>query len=120
MAGLLIGESDAAFDKWCVSVVPRLYPRRCKMNNVLIASAITAADLMTRNVITVKENTPASDVVQLLLSKSISGVPVVDEQDRCVGVFSLTDYSRIAKAAADQPGDAPIPCPYQVRHRRHD
>lgn len=50
-----------------------------------------AKDIMTKNVITVKENTPVEEVMHLLLDNKISGVPVVDKEDNLVGIVSEAD-----------------------------
>jgi CBS domain-containing protein len=47
-------------------------------------------DVMTRNVVTVEEDTPLKDVAELMLEQGISGVPVVYDS-RVVGVVSETD-----------------------------
>lgn len=48
------------------------------------------SDVMTREVVTVEEDTPLKDVAELLLEHGVSGVPVVYE-GRVVGVVSETD-----------------------------
>ena len=48
------------------------------------------SDVMTRDVVTVEEDTPLKDVAELLLEHDISGVPVVYE-GHVVGVVSETD-----------------------------
>ena len=57
-------------------------------------SALTAADLMTRKVITVHPETRLRDAALTLVNARISGMPVVDEQDRVVGVISEGDLVR--------------------------
>ena len=52
---------------------------------------LTARDLMTAPVISVQETTRVKELVGLLNEKSISGVPVVDEEGVLVGVISITD-----------------------------
>lgn len=52
---------------------------------------LTAADIMTTNVITVSPETTVREVAQLLLRHRISGVPVVDGQGRLVGIVSEGD-----------------------------
>jgi CBS domain-containing protein len=47
-------------------------------------------DVMTRNVVTVEEDTPLKDVAELMLEQGISGVPVVYDTG-VVGVVSETD-----------------------------
>lgn len=50
-----------------------------------------AMDVMTTNVITVDPNTSVQEVARLLSERSISGVPVVDSQNRLVGIVSEGD-----------------------------
>jgi CBS domain-containing protein len=51
----------------------------------------TVADVMSRNPITVKSETPLKEVVQILAARRISGLPVVDQSDKLIGVVSETD-----------------------------
>ncbi|MBD0333930.1 MAG: CBS domain-containing protein [Cyanobacteria bacterium Co-bin13] len=53
--------------------------------------AKTVADVMTANPITVRPETPLKDAIQLLAEKHFSGLPVVDESGKLVGVLSETD-----------------------------
>lgn len=50
-----------------------------------------AADIMTTNVITAKKNMVLTDVIALLLRWHISAMPVVDDEDRIVGIVSEID-----------------------------
>ncbi len=50
-----------------------------------------AKDIMSRDVITVHEDTSVKEILQLLLKHKISGVPVVDEERKPVGVVSEAD-----------------------------
>ena len=50
-----------------------------------------AADIMTTNVITAKKNMVLTDVIALLLRWHISAMPVVDDEDRMVGIVSEID-----------------------------
>lgn len=65
----------------------------------------TVADYMTREVLTVRENTPVLDAVDLLVSHGVSGVPVLDGRGRLVGLLSEKDCLRLTAkgAAADVP-----------------
>jgi CBS domain-containing protein len=49
-----------------------------------------ARDVMTRDVVTVTLSTPVADVAQMFSEDQISGAPVVDAQDRLVGIVSRT------------------------------
>ncbi|MEA5536040.1 CBS domain-containing protein [Crocosphaera sp. XPORK-15E] len=49
------------------------------------------ADVMTPNPITVTPETPLSEAIKILAEKRISGLPVVNENGKLVGVISETD-----------------------------
>ena len=51
----------------------------------------TVADVMTQNPITAKPETPLNEVIKILAERRISGLPVVDEAGKLVGVVSETD-----------------------------
>ncbi len=53
-----------------------------------------AKDVMTQNVVTVKPNTPVHEIARLLLDRHISAVPVVDEENRVLGIVSEGDLMR--------------------------
>jgi CBS-domain-containing membrane protein len=50
-----------------------------------------AADIMTTNVITARKDMVLTDVIALLLRWHISAMPVVDDDDRIVGIVSEID-----------------------------
>jgi CBS domain-containing protein len=52
---------------------------------------IQAKDIMTQEVITVKEDTPVSEVAQILTEKHISGVPVLNPKKEIVGIVCESD-----------------------------
>jgi CBS domain-containing protein len=52
---------------------------------------VTAADVMTREVITVTPATPIAEFARLCAEDRISGAPVVSVEGRLVGVVSKTD-----------------------------
>jgi CBS domain-containing protein len=52
---------------------------------------LTAEDVMTRDVVSVKRDTPISKAMQVLSEKRISGVPVVEDDMTLVGVLSEKD-----------------------------
>ena len=51
----------------------------------------TVADVMSRDVITVQPQTPLNQAIQILAERRITGLPVVDDADKLVGVISETD-----------------------------
>lgn len=59
---------------------------------------LTAKDIMTKRVVTVSPCTTVGELTSLLARKRISGVPVVDEKKRVVGVATEADI--LAKPGA--------------------
>jgi CBS domain-containing protein len=55
---------------------------------------MNAGDVMIREVVTVGPDTPVLQIVQLLLARGISGVPVIDDEGALVGVVSEGDLLR--------------------------
>jgi CBS-domain-containing membrane protein len=53
---------------------------------------LTAADVMSREVIAVPQHLSLRAAGRLLTGSHISGAPVVDHTGRCVGVLSATDF----------------------------
>ncbi len=51
-------------------------------------------DLMSHPVVTVKEDADVREVANLLVSRNIKRVPVVDEDGRLVGIISRSDIVR--------------------------
>lgn len=69
----------------------------------------TVDELMTRNVVRVRPDTPFKEIVKELAENDVTAVPVVDPNSRVVGVVSEADLMR---KAADQPdpfGRVPVP-----------
>jgi len=50
-----------------------------------------AKDIMTRDVITASPDTPVDEIARILIRNRISGMPVVDEMNRVLGVVSESD-----------------------------
>lgn len=61
----------------------------------------TAADVMTREVLSVHEDLAVRELVDFLTENSISGAPVLDAQDRLVGVVTVTDIAEKGRQEAD-------------------
>ena len=56
----------------------------------------TARDIMTSTVITAKEDMLVTDVLKLLLRWHISGLPIVDDENRLVGIITEHDVLNFA------------------------
>src|SRR5690606_39587507 len=54
-------------------------------------NVMRAAEIMTRPVITVQPNTPLREAVHELVDNGFAGLPVVDEDDRVIGVITERD-----------------------------
>ena len=52
---------------------------------------LTARDIMTRDIITVTEESTIKELARILTSNQISGVPVIDDSGKLVGVVTESD-----------------------------
>ncbi len=57
----------------------------------VVLTARTAADLMTANPLSLRDDATLHEAVAFLVDRGISGAPVIDEAGRPVGVLSQTD-----------------------------
>ena len=55
-----------------------------------------AQDIMTSDLITIKEDTHVRDAIKLILEKRISGLPVVREDMSLAGIVSEKDFLQLA------------------------
>ena len=55
-----------------------------------------ARDIMTEGVVSIRPGCSIEEAIELLLMQRISGLPVVDERERMVGI--LTEYALLALA----------------------
>ncbi|ALO98938.1 Putative transport protein [Streptomyces hygroscopicus subsp. limoneus] len=69
----------------------------------------TVEELMSRDVVRARRDTPFKELVRLLEENGVTAVPVVDELDRPLGVVSEADLLRKSADQADPSGRTPIP-----------
>ena len=62
-----------------------------------------AHQIMTRKAITVKADTSIRDAANLMLQQHISGLPVVDEAGRLIGMVSEGDFIRRSEIGTQTP-----------------
>jgi CBS domain-containing protein len=62
-----------------------------------------AHHVMTRNVVMVKVDTPIRDAANLMLEHHISGLPVVDDAGRVIGMLSEGDFIRRSEIGTQRP-----------------
>lgn len=70
-------------------------------------------DVMTTDVATVRPATPIIDIVRVILDRRLSGLPVIDDRDRVVGVISEADLMLIEEYRDSKP-----PTRFESGHRR--
>ncbi len=63
-------------------------------------------DLMLKDVVTTRGNIPVKEVIDLIFKRHIGSVVVVDDAQKCLGIFTERDAIRIV--AQNLPLDAPI------------
>jgi CBS domain-containing protein len=80
----------------------------------LVLDAETAADLMTSDPVSIREDADLAHAIEVLTRKDINAVPVLDGSGRAVGVLSRTDIIRFfretggwSSLASQRPGKAP-------------
>lgn len=59
--------------------------------------------IMTREVITVRPEMPALEAVRLMISHRVSGLPVINDNGRLVGIVSEGDFVRRAEIETQRP-----------------
>ncbi|MFJ1730536.1 CBS domain-containing protein [Streptomyces sp. NPDC088254] len=69
----------------------------------------TVEELMSRDVVRARRDTPFKELVRLLQENDVTAVPVVDELDRPLGVVSEADLLRKSADQADPSGRTPVP-----------
>jgi CBS domain-containing protein len=78
--------------------------------------ALTAADLMSPDVVTLNRRASLRFAARLLRRADVTGAPVVDERGRCVGVLSAVDFLRYAEGESAREGPHALQtCRYQER-----
>jgi CBS domain-containing protein len=75
----------------------------------------TVSDVMTRTVVSVNASTPFKDIVRLMQERRVSAVPVLDEDERVLGVVSEADL--LLKEDPDLEGSPRL---LEGTHRRQD
>ncbi len=68
----------------------------------------SVGEVMTRNVVQARRTTPFKEVVRLLDQHRISGLPVLDDDDKVLGVVSGTDLVRAQAQRADRDPSAAV------------
>jgi CBS domain-containing protein len=74
------------------------------------APARTAADIMTRDPVTIGPDAPSQQAVELMLQRGLKRLLVVDVEGRLLGILSRVDVLRVLGQAFPAPdGEPPLP-----------
>jgi CBS domain-containing protein len=64
-----------------------------EMNNLL--AKLTVSEIMTREPVTISQEATISTVAEIMLEKKFSGLPVVDDTGKLVGIITESDIFRL-------------------------
>lgn len=67
---------------------------------------MTAADVMQRDVVTIGPDESLQEAMALMTENHVSGLPVLNSKDRCVGVISASDILSFQQEQAEGSADA--------------
>ena len=67
---------------------------------------LVAADCMQREMVTISPSDTLRDALDLMTENHVTGLPVMDGKDRCVGLISATDILNYEQEHAEGVGDA--------------
>lgn len=57
---------------------------------------LKAKDVMTKEVITISSDATLADAIELLMAKEISGMPVINSEEKMIGIISEKDILNFA------------------------
>lgn len=72
------------------------------MQNANEGGAVKAADIMTRDVVTVGSDATVADAIRLMLEHHVSGLPVLSGHGRLVGIVTESDLLRRAELGTEK------------------
>ena len=67
---------------------------------------LSAKDIMNRHVVSVSPRDKLQAAMELMLDNHVTGLPVLDRADRCVGLISATDILRYEQDNAELVAEA--------------
>jgi len=59
-----------------------------------LVGTVKAGDIMVREVVSVRGDTPCDEVIRLMAAKAVKGVPVIDTDGKVIGMISQFDFLR--------------------------
>lgn len=94
--------------------MPSTHAHTGKRETSTSAGSTPVSRIMSRDVITVRSGTSLASVIELMLQRGLSRVPVVDQDYRPVGIVSKTD---VVEEEHDRGDDGEIPPKPQRREK---
>lgn len=82
------------------------HPSSARQHLVERLRGLRAADIMSRRIVTVRPDNTLCDVAHLMLSHRISGMPVVNGEERLVGVVTEADFLRALGIPSHHPAQS--------------
>lgn len=70
------------------------------------SAAHTAADIMQRDIVTIRRGNTLRDAMSLLTENHVTGLPVMDEHSRCIGLISVTDILNLEQEHSEETDEA--------------
>ena len=75
-----------------------LYHVACSHALTRLMQSVKAGDIMTKKVISIKKQTSAKEIAEIMARHGVSGIPVIDDDEQVVGIISENDFlSRMGK-----------------------
>ena len=67
---------------------------------------LTAADCMQRDVVTIAPSDTLRDALKLMTENHVTGLPVMDDKSRCIGLVTSTDILNYEEEHADDSAES--------------
>ncbi len=66
------------------------------------SATLIAADIMQRDIVSVQRGNTLRDAMSLLTENHVTGLPVMDEHSRCIGLISATDILNLEQEHSEE------------------
>lgn len=73
---------------------------------IRVARAMHVRDVMTTSVVTIRQGTSLPAAAELMVAKKVSGLPVLDPEERLVGILTSADFMSAMNIAPEGLADA--------------
>ena len=95
-ADIIVKDADLHFPQYFKLLDGIIYLESLKKfkENLKKYLGIKVEDIMTNNLKTVKEDTPVSEISNIMIDSNINRVPVIDKEDNLIGIVTRKDIVR--------------------------